>query len=317
MQTYVVPELDRRLLAEGVPVEIHWTEAYAGSLFKWQDTLEAVEIGLTDLGWVGILWEGSKLPLQNATYALPFVSDDLPALLNLWNDLHERIPELAQAWKERNQVFLGATGVETYHLLTNFPVRTLDDLKGRKILAPGSAALWLQGTGAIAVDGALTTFYTQIQTGVADGTLSIVTAAHPYRLHEVAPYITLVGLGAQVNGALSINKKTFGRMPAEMQVILRRLGRDYSDRSANDIVKRYETGLAVMKQEGAQVFELPRTEKQRWIDGLPEMGKLWVERNERKGLPARRVLNAFMDGVRAYGDSPLRAWDEFPEDGGS
>jgi TRAP-type C4-dicarboxylate transport system substrate-binding protein len=313
----VVPELDRRLAAQGVPVEIRWTEAYAGSLFKWQDTLEAVEIGLTDLGWVGMLWEGSKLPLQNATYALPFVTDDLPALLNLWNDLHEQIPELNQAWDARNQVFLGSTGVETYHLLTDFPVRTLDDLKGRKILAPGSAALWLQGTGAVAVDGALTTFYTQMQTGVADGVLSIVTAAYPYRLYEVAPHITLVGLGAQVNGALAINKKTFNRLPVEVQGILRRLGRDYSDYVAKDMLERYENAVEVMTQEGAHISELPPGEKQRWIDGLPEMGQQWVERNERKGLPARRVLDAFMDGVRAYGDTPLRAWDEFPEDGGS
>ncbi len=53
--------------------------------------------------------------------------------------------------------------------MTTFPVTSVDDLRGRKILAPGSVGAWLEGTGAVAVDGSLTTYYTQIQTGVADG----------------------------------------------------------------------------------------------------------------------------------------------------
>ena len=65
MRTLVVPELDRRLAARGSPYRIRWTEAYGGSLYKYGETLEGVSIGLTDMGWVGTLWELSKLPLQN------------------------------------------------------------------------------------------------------------------------------------------------------------------------------------------------------------------------------------------------------------
>ena len=65
--------------------EIVWREAYGGSLYKWQNTLEAIEIGLTDIGWVGALWETSKMPLQNVTYYTPFVTDDLALLLDLFD----------------------------------------------------------------------------------------------------------------------------------------------------------------------------------------------------------------------------------------
>src|SRR5690606_36341020 len=67
MQKLVVPETNKRLEARGSPHRIRWTEAYGGSLYKYEHTLEAVEIGLTDMGWVGTLWELSKMPLQNIT----------------------------------------------------------------------------------------------------------------------------------------------------------------------------------------------------------------------------------------------------------
>ena len=66
-------------------------------------------------------------------------------------------------------LFLGASGVETYHLMTNFPVNSIEDLKGRKILAPGPSANWIKHLGAVPVNGALPTYYNQVQTGVADG----------------------------------------------------------------------------------------------------------------------------------------------------
>ena len=181
MSTHVVPESNARLEAMGSPHRIRWTESYGGSLYKLNHTLEAVEIGLTDIGWVGTLWEPSKMPLQNVAYYAPFVSDDHEMIADLMNDLHEQVPELAEAWTEQNQKFLGASVVDTYHLMTNFEVRSLDDLNGRKILAPGPSAAWLEGTGAVAVDGGLTTYYTQISTGVADGVLTILTGAPPYR----------------------------------------------------------------------------------------------------------------------------------------
>ena len=78
LSSFFIPEFDRRVSAVDPNFKVEWIEAYGGSLYKWQDTLEAVEIGLADIAWVGSLWENAKMPLQNITYSLPFISDDLP-----------------------------------------------------------------------------------------------------------------------------------------------------------------------------------------------------------------------------------------------
>ncbi|MDX1562158.1 MAG: C4-dicarboxylate TRAP transporter substrate-binding protein [Gammaproteobacteria bacterium] len=310
MSTLVVPESNRRLEAMGSEHRIRWTESYGGALYKLNHTLEAVEIGLTDIGWVGTLWEPSKMPLQNVTYYTPFVTDDYDMLFEIMNELHEQVPELNEAWTEQNQRFLGGSVLDTYHLMTNFPVSSLDDLNGRKILAPGPSAAWLEGTGAVPVDGGLTTYYTQISTGVADGVLTILTGAPPYRIHEVAPYITLVGIGGQLTGGMSINLDTWNSLPEDIQIVLDELGTEYSRGVAAELGVRYAAGLESMQAEGAIVTELPPAEKQRWIDVLPNIAGRWVEATEARGIPAGEVLQIYMDAVRRRGGEPLRNWDQ-------
>jgi len=309
LHTLVVPELNQRLAARGSPYHVRWTEAYGGSLYKYENTLEAIEIGLTDMGWVGTLWELSKLPLQNVTFYAPFVSDDFHAIVDIVNELHRTVPAMTDAWTAQNAKFLGASALDTYHLLTTFPVHSVDDLRGRKILAPGPSAAWLEGTGAVAVDGSLTTYYQQIQTGVADGVITILTGAAPNRLHEVAPYITLVGLGSQVTGALAINLDTWNRLPEEARAVLEELGPEYSKAVADELSKRYAASLARMTQEGAIVTEFPLAEKQRWLAAMPDIATPWVAATERRGIPAGEVLRAYMNAVRARGIQPLRDWD--------
>jgi TRAP-type C4-dicarboxylate transport system substrate-binding protein len=309
MHTLVVPESNARLEAMGSPHRIRWTESYGGSLYKLNHTLEAVEIGLTDIGWVGTLWEPSKMPLQNVTYYTPFATNDHVVIFEVMNELHARMPAMTDAWAEQNQKFLGGSAVDTYHLMTNFEVDSLDDLAGRKILAPGPSAAWLEGTGAVAVDGGLTTYYTQISTGVAEGVLTILTGAPPYRIHEVAPYITLVGIGGQLTGGMSINLDTWNALPADVQTVLTELGIDYSEGVGAEVTARYSRGLEQMRAEGAIVSELPAAEKQRWIDGLPNIAARWVEATEARGMPAGEVLRAYMDAVRSRGAEPLRDWD--------
>ena len=135
--------------------------------------------------------------------------------------------------------------------MSTFPVTRVEDLQGRKILAPGPSATWLEGTGAVPVNGGLSTYYTQLSTGVADGVLTILSGAYPYRIHEVAPYITLVGIGAQFNGGVAINRDTWERLPADVQAVMSELGRDYSRTLADEVNRRYEDALAAVQREGA------------------------------------------------------------------
>ena len=308
LSSLVVGQSNARLEAMGSEDRIEWTEAYGGSLYGFKDTLEAVGDGLTDAGWVGTLWEGSKMPLQNVTYFTPFVSDDLVTTLKIMNELHAELPQLQQAWEDQNVVFLGASGVETYHLLTNFPVNSLADLEGRKILAPGPSANWIKHLGAVPVNGALPTYYNQVQTGVADGMVVIITGAFPNKHYEVAPYVTLVGIGAHMTGGLGINKDVWEGLSDDVRQVLTELGQEYTTAHAEEVEARYESFLKKLPEVGATVTELPAAEVQAWIAGMPNIAGDWAEANA--GDDAAAVIKAYMAKVRAAGLEPKIAWDK-------
>lgn len=82
-------------------------------------------------------------------------------------------------------------------------------------MGPGAAR-----HNANAVDGALTTFYTDIQTGVSEGS-SLALGALPAKLYEVAPYVTRVDLGVVFSGGLAINVgDSWDGLPEEVQAAL-------------------------------------------------------------------------------------------------
>lgn len=306
LSTLVVGETNARLEAMGSEDRVDWTEAYGGSLYGFSDTLEAVGDGLTDAGWVGTLWEGSKMPLQNMTYFMPFVTDDLVSMLQVLNEMHRELPELQEAWEDQNVVFLGASGVETYHLLTNFPVNSLADLEGRRIMAPGPSANWIESLGAVPVNGALPTYYNQVQTGVADGMVVIITGAFPNRHYEVAPYVTLVGIGAHMTGGLGINRDVWDGLSDDVRTVLTELGEEYTTAHAEEVVARYDSFLEQLPGVGATVTELPADEVQAWKDGLPNLAAQWAEANSDDG--AAGVMEEFVNRLRARGIEPGIDW---------
>lgn len=302
-----IPEVDRRL-AEGGNHRVRWTQAYGGTVAKLGGVLESVEVGLVEIGFVATVFEAPKLPLQNITYMTPFGPDDPRIIAKLLLDLQREMPAMQNAFGDHNTVFLAATTIENYDLYTRRPVRRFVDLRGLKLLAPGPAANWLRGTGAVAVSGDLSTYYNDLSTGVADGVLTIATGAWGSKLFEVAPYRTPVGLGAQFVGAVVINRKVWRSLPEPMREILQDVGAAFSRRQAEAQQARAVEVLAAMHDRGLETLSFPEEERAAWAEALPDVAGDWAERLDARGLRATELLGVYTERVEAYGVPLLRPW---------
>jgi TRAP-type C4-dicarboxylate transport system substrate-binding protein len=315
MSSLFVPEVSKRVAALGRNYRIEWREAYGGQLYKANATLASVEQGVTDIGWVFHNLEAARMPLSQFGTVTPFTTDDVRIILDVVNDMHEQLPALRGEWERSNTVFLGATGVDTYHLFTKAPLATYADLKGRKISAPGSIGLWLKGSGAVPVDGALTSYYTDIRSGVSEGTLSIATGILPNKIYEVAPYITTVNLGALYIGGMAMNKDSFTGLPPAVQQIMKDVGKEYSRALGQALMQRYEGALKAMVEAGAKqavpvrVTAMSTIERDKWVRGLPNLAAEWVRNNAAKG-PTREIIQTYMEALRRRGVTPARDWDK-------
>ncbi|WMS44579.1 C4-dicarboxylate TRAP transporter substrate-binding protein [Acuticoccus sp. MNP-M23] len=296
--------------------EIDWQEAFGGQLYKINATLTSVEQGITDIGWVFSMLEPAKLPLSQASSYAPFATANPPAQLALTWDLMQSNDEFRKEWEQYNIKVLGLTGTDSYDVYTAEPVNTFADLDGIKLSAPGVLGNWLRGTGANAVDGALTTYYTDIQTGVSEGTLSLALGILPTKTYEVAPYISRFDIGTAFSGAVAINKDTWDGLPEEVQNAMVEAGAYYTESHANDLVERHEAAIDKMVEVGAgqstpvTVIKIPDAEREAWVNNLPDIATEWVEELEGRGVGARAFMKAYMEGLRDRGEAPVRNWDE-------
>jgi TRAP-type transport system periplasmic protein len=315
MSTLFVPEVNKRVAALGKGYKIEWREAYGGQLYKMNATLSSVEQGVTDIGWVFHNLEAAKMPLNQFGTVTPFTTDDARIILDVANEMNEKVPALQKEWDKNNMVFLGATGVDTYHLFTKNPISTYADLKGRKISAPGSIGLWLKGSGAVPVDGSLTSYYTDIQSGVSEGAISIPTGILPNKIYEVAPYITTVSMGSLYIGGMAMNKDSYNKLPVEIQKIVKDVGKEYSKALGDTLMQRYETSIKTMVEVGAKqspavrVTNMSGGEREKWIKTMPNLAAEWAKTNASKG-PTKEIVKAYMDALRKRGVKPARDWDK-------
>lgn len=305
---FFIPEVDKRLAAAGGKHKIEWTEAYSGTVAKIGGVLEAIEEGVADMGFVGSIFEAPKLPLQNVSYVSPFGSADINVVTGAIVKLQQDIPAMSKSWERYNQVFLGGAALDSYHLFTTFPVTKVEDLKGRKLLAPGPSANWIKGTGAVAVAGNLRTYYNDIKTGVADGTLTFTTGAWGCKCFEVAPYITRVNFGSQFAGGITINKDVWEGLTPEVQTVFREVAAEFNVRFAKGQQAAADALLKKMVAAGAKVSEFPAAERARWAGMVPNVAKAWAAKLDKAGQPGSQVLAGFMQHLKASGADIPRDW---------
>jgi TRAP-type C4-dicarboxylate transport system substrate-binding protein len=227
-------------------------------------------------------------------------------LIEIFDKLNATVPALRDSWAAQNMVPLSSLITDSYDIYATFPVKDMASLKNKRINAPGTSANWLRDTGATPVDGALTTYYTNIQTGVTDGALSFASGIGPARVYEVAKNLTRVDVGAMYFGSVAVNKKFFDALPKDVQDAMRAAGKATSVAHGKHVTKTANAALETMKAAGLQITDLPQAEKTRWVNGLPNIVAPWLQGTGDNG---KAVLKAYFDELRARGVKPLRDWD--------
>lgn len=310
MASHMRAEVDRLLKEGGGKYAVRWKESYGGSLYKMQDSMEAVRDGLVDIGIVFALFESDTMPLSNVSYYTPFASGKMAAVMDAMDELVRTNPAVRAEWEHNGMTFLAPIAAETYGLWTNFPVRRLADLKGRKINTPGVASKWLQGTGAVAVDGGLPTYFTNVQTGVTEGAMSFYTGILGTRLYEVAPYIADADIGVAAFGGVAANTQRLRSLPQPVRDAILKAGASYKEALVKETLGRVAAARQDMLAKGAKALAWSDADRRAWAEAMPDVAGEWVRANAARKLPAAAVLKQYMASLRAAGEKPLRAWGE-------
>ena len=308
LRDYLVPELERRVAAQ-TEHELRIIEGYAGSIASVAETLEAVQIGILDIGGFCTCFEPAKMFLHNFQYFVPFGPEDAEASIRVAREVYDAHPWLTEHLEANyRQTIIAINGWDNYHLGTSVPWEGLDDLRGVKVAGAGPNLPWLGSAGVIPVQSTLPDGYMALQTGVYAGWLMFPSAYFAYKFHEPAPYYTLIGFGA-MGGAIVItmNTRTLARLPAAVRAIVLEVGRDYEVEAARVLDARQATGLENLRDSGATIRELSQAVRAEWARSLSEFPDQMAKEADARGMPGSDVLRTYIEAVTRSGyDWPVQ-----------
>jgi hypothetical protein len=95
-----------------------------------------------------------------------------------------------------------------------------------------------------------------------------------------------------------------------VQKVFTDVGSEYTTRVPTLLMNVAKGFEKKMEEEGAKFTTLPADERKKWATMMPNIAKNWVERNEARGLPAKKVLAAYMQKLRDAKVSLVREWDK-------
>jgi TRAP-type transport system periplasmic protein len=166
--------------------------------------------------------------------------------------------EFRRAFEENDFVLLGWAEVGFVYVFTNTPVRTLADMNNVKMwMWEGDpiAEATFKAFGISPIPLSIIDVLTSLQTGLINGVYTTPLAAIVLQWNTRVKYMMGVPL-TDASGAVVVSKKKFDSLPAELQEILVRNGRNYMRELTGKSRDENAAAIMTLKKHGVQVVEV-------------------------------------------------------------
>jgi TRAP-type C4-dicarboxylate transport system substrate-binding protein len=219
LDEWFLSELEKR--SEGaVKVRRYWAQ----SLNKVGEHLGAVRDKTSEMSLISPGYYQADLPVTRGLEWY-FRMNRADSLQLVCRDVYNQFEPLRDEWEKRHRSkVLYWTNWYYAPLVTREPIKSLDDIKGKRIRGYGVATDVIERLGGTAIPMAAPEVYTALERGVLDGVygFDFITAV-AYKLQEIAPYFTNMGDGPHGPSTTIMNIDTWNSLPKEIQQISNQL----------------------------------------------------------------------------------------------
>lgn len=177
-------------------------KVYPMSLLNMAETSAGLRDGIADIGFVLTPYFPSEYPHTN-------LLSESSMLLRLYGDrvegkeglayigamsefIFNHCPECNEEFAEQNQVYTGHTGGSSYGLVCRTPVRSLDDLEGKRMrVGAGNWSRWVEEVGGSGITMSANEMNEALSQGVVDCIVLAAPEIHNFGLTENVTDITM------------------------------------------------------------------------------------------------------------------------------
>lgn len=189
--------------------------------------------------------------------------------------------------------------------LTMKPINNVADLKGLKVVIGGgpTKAKLMKGLGAVGVFGGPPDAYMMLQKGIAEAVFISGLGLKEFHWDEFIKYIIEPLRVGTAMHTLAMNKNTYNKLPADVKAILEEMNADgrWAIKLSAGFENMYQSTLKsflgttgkMIKWNEAEIAKLNQIANQLW--------KEWIATQEAKGVPARKAINDYYNGLKALG----------------
>lgn len=233
-------------------------EVFTGTvLLAPRANLQGIRDNVVQVAHHAAIYTPSELPVANAVQELGFnYSDPLVAIFAVADFSVHNQTQLAE-WKDNGVVYLGAYATPPYLLFCRSPIRTLEELKGKRIRTAGSTvSLWVEEAGGIPVNVPSSEMYTGLERGTLDCASNAGNDLIDRSLWEVAEYTTLLPTGMYWSGPnWDYNPGFWAGLTPEQRGILMQATARAMARMNIAYIQRAEDALKEAQEKGHTVYE--------------------------------------------------------------
>lgn len=309
LEDYFVKNVSERVSAE-TGYEINWVKSYGGAVISLGNELQGVQDGLVDIGCTILVFEASRLPLQDMVYSMPFSCSDPLIVADTIKQIYSEYPEFTETYeKDYNQKFIGIGVSDPYGFYSTKEVKSLADVNGMKIGAAGINLSWIEGSGAVGVQTSLNDTYQNLQTNVCQATIQPTRSCVNLKVYEVAPYYLDANFNVVPFNSITVNLDTWRDLPPEVQTILTEVGEGYLDYEANYINEIHEQDLKTLEEQGCTIISLSREEQEKWAASLPDIVNGLVKNLDDAGYKGAEIVSRYYEILESHGVERVRDWN--------
>jgi TRAP-type transport system periplasmic protein len=298
---FLVPEIVRR--AKDAGHTVRFVKAYSGTVAKLDGIVEAVQKGTLDIGLAAVSFDTERAALFNFSYNIPFTSPDQMLQQRVATRMLKEVPALRDSLAKYNIYPLNLSVYEDYGIMTKAEVRTLAELKGKKLGVSTSNAPWAVAAGTTPVTLPIGEFYTSIQNGLVDGGVFFASGLDSFKLSEVAKFFLKTGRGAIIGTATYMNLDRRKKLPADLVAIIDDVAEQAATRTSEEARKRELAAEAQAGSLGVKISTLSAGDQKAWAVALQNAPAEEAKRLDQKGLPGTEVFKAYIRLLREEGFS--------------
>lgn len=298
--SFFVPEVVRRSRERGHPVT--FTTSWGGSVARVNETVEAVQNGVADIGLFLATFEAARLFSHNWHPWVPFAPDSNALQTRVTHEVYERIPFLRGVFEQRfGQRMLGVSGAPSVDLATRTPWNRLEELRGRRIAGAGALLNFLRPGGIVGVQGSLADFFTSAQSGVVDGVMTVTAGMIAIRLYEVNPHLHVTRFGASGSAHMTVNMDRWRSLPRPVQDTIQEVAAEWQFRTAEENDRLYAGAVDQWRTfPGTTVGQMSEETRLAWAQALSGLPLEQAREADRRGMPGTQILRTYMERLAAH-----------------